>query len=87
MEGRKNVKMDGRKKRQERGREGMTFKNISVTGFLRKLAIANLKILTYTQHSVCDSYYYNFTSGRLCKRVPLDCNTNHEKYMSIYVLQ
>lgn len=78
--------MEGRKDRRE-GEKERLLKNISVTGFLRKLAITNLKILTYTQHSVCDSYYYNFTSGRLCKRVPLDCNTDHEKYMSVYVLQ
>lgn len=80
MEGRNNVKIDGMKQRYEKGREeGKTLKNISVTEFLRKLAITNLKILKYTQHSVCDSYYYNFTSGRFCKREPLDCNTDYEK--------
>lgn len=63
--------------------EEKTFKDISVIVFLRKLAITNLKILTYTHYSVYDSYYYNFTSSRLCKRAPLDCNTDHEKYVYI----
>jgi len=80
LEGRNNVKIDGMKQRYERWREeGKTLKNISVTEFLRKLTITNLKILTYTQHLVCDSYYCNFTSGRLYKREPLDCNTDYEK--------
>lgn len=75
--------MEGIKDRRDGEKKERLLKIISETVFLRKLAITNLKILTYTHYSVYDSYYYNFTSGRLCKRAPLDCNTDHEKYVYI----
>lgn len=79
--------MDGRNQRQKRWREEeKTFKDISVIVFLRKLAITNLKILTYTHYSVYDAIIITLPRADFAKE-HLQIATPIMRNMSIYVLQ